>query len=49
MMLSIWISIWVFAMLVLSVFALSTKIDRLAAHLERRIDRLADRGLIPGP
>jgi hypothetical protein len=49
MMRSIWVSIWVFAMLVLSVFALWTKIDRLAAHLGRRIDRLVDRGFPPGP
>jgi hypothetical protein len=48
-MLSIWISIWVFAILILSVFALWTKIDRLAAHLGRRIDRLVDRGPPTGP
>jgi hypothetical protein len=49
MMLPIWIALWVAAMLILSVFALLIRIDRLVAHLERRIDRLVDRAPFPGP
>jgi type VI protein secretion system component VasF len=47
MMLPIWIALWVAAMLVLSIFALLTTIDRRTANLSRRIDRLVDRGPPP--